>query len=202
MGSSSKKAPKNRPSKSDLKEKILKNEEKLANFQSVFTIYRALYDLYRKRPAEVPKETWQNKVISALTAQPILNLPKKKEILYSGLISTTANKIVKERGGLTKARKGTGNAAITNEHYYPRKYVAKKILELNEPLDFEDFVETWWSKMGVYHITTKAENSELRKYIEENLKHNKKFDPLKWKDVYEECKVDLIPDPNFVVLED
>ena len=201
MASSSNTPSKSRPSKSDRKKKVFNDLEKIANFKSVYRIYLALYEIYKNPPKGVPKETYQDKVISALTAQPILNLPKVKEILYSGLISKKANKVVKRKGGLTKARKGSRNNAITNEHYFPIKYTAKKMLETTQPLSFEEFVETWWTKLGVYHITTKAENSKLQAHIEKKLKQNKGFDPLDWEKAYSACKVELIRDPNFVVME-
>ena len=202
MVRSSNKPSKSKSSRSEHKQKILNDPEKFANFKAVYIIYLTLHEIYHSTPEDVPKEVWRAKVISALTAQPILNLPKVKAILYSGQISKKAEKVVKSKGGVTKARKGSGTDAIANEHYYPRKHVAKKILERKKPLSFDEFVESWWTQMGVYNITTKEENSKLGAYIKEGLKKNKSFDPLNWEKAYIECGIELIQDPEFCVLEE
>ena len=177
--------------------------KKLANFKAVHEIYLALHKMYHDSPPdEVPKDYWHDKVISALTAQPILNLPQEKKILYSGKISENANKVVEREGGLTKARKGSGKNAIANEHYFPRKYACKKILEIEEPLYFDEFVQEWETKLGVYHITTKAENADLKAHIQQMLKKNKNFDPLNWENAYRACEINLIIDPRYNIVKD
>ena len=179
-----------------------KDKKKIANYKAVYKIYLALHKIYNIPPAGVPKDYWHDKVISSLTAQPILNLPQEKKILYSRRISEKANEVVKRKGGLTKARKGSGEYAIANEHYFPRKYACKQILEREIPLSLDEFIEAWQTKLGVYHITTKAENAKLKAYVEKMLKKNKKFDPLNWKNAYRECKIVLIKDPRYNVLKD
>tara|TARA_Y100000768_G_C23683252_1_gene543294 strand:+ start:33 stop:659 length:627 start_codon:yes stop_codon:yes gene_type:complete len=197
-----KKTSKPDSSNSGYKKKILNDPEKFANFKAVYKIYLILHEKYHSIPRDVPKDVWHDKMISALTAQPILNLPKVKQILYSGLISRKAEQVVRKKGGLTKARKGTGKDAIANEHYYPRKHIVRKILEIKKPLNFDQFVESWWTQMGVYNITTKEENSKLGAYIKEGLQKKKSFDPLNWKKAYKECGIELIPDPRFRVTEE
>jgi len=199
---SSKKPSKSDSSKSGYKKKIFNDPEKFANFKAVYVLYLIIHEKYHSIPGDVPKDVWHDKMISALTAQPILNLPKVKEILYSGKISKKAEQVVRKKGGLTKARKGTGKDAITNEHYYPRKHIVRKILERKKPLSFHEFVESWWTQMGVYNITTKEENSKLGAYIKDGLKKKKSFDPLNWKKAYKECGIELIQDPRFRVTEE
>ena len=178
-----------------------KDLKKIANFKAIHAIYLALHKMYNFPPDGVPKDYWYDKVISALTAQPILNLPQEKKILYSGLISENANKVIERKGNLTKARKGSGKDAIADEHYFPRKYACKQILERKTSLSFDKFVEAWETKLGVYHITTKAENADLKAYVEQMLKKNKDFDPLNWKNAYRACKINLIKDPRYNVMK-
>ena len=192
MTTSVKKSSKGKNSNLQLKEKTLKNPDKFKNFKSVYEIYLTLCKIYNNPPEGVSKGYWQDKVISALTAQPILNLPKVKKILYSGKISEKANRVVKRKGGLTKARKGSGDDAVTNEHYFPRKYVCKQMLDRKQTLSFEEFVEHWWTRIGVYHITTKAENAKLQVHIENMIKINKDFNPLNWNEIYSDCGIKLI----------
>jgi len=203
MGNSSDKPSKKTSlSKSHWKEEINNDLAKISNFKSVYKIYLALHEIYNSPPDGVSKEYWQDKVISALTAQPILNLPKVKQILYSGLISKKADRVIKRKGGYAGARKGSGNNAIANEHYFPRKYVCKQILESSQTLSYDEFVEIWWARLGVYHITTKKENSTLQAHIEKMLKKNKDFDPLNWEKIYSDCKIELIRDTRHSVLEE
>ena len=176
----------------ELKAKVLK--EGLENFRSVHHLYTLLHQEYNNPPKGVTLDYWHDKVISALAAQPYLNLPKCSKILYSGKMSKKAANAIKKAGSKTKARKGSGDKAITNEHYYTRKYVLKDMFERIVPLDFDEFVSEWWERGGVYHITTKAENGKLQAYIEKKLNQGGNYDPLEWEENYSSCKIVLIDD--------
>ena len=165
------------------------------NFMSVYHIYVSLHKIYSNNPKKVNKDFWQDKIISALAAQPYFNLPSDKSLLYSGKISKKAKKAILEAGGLTKARRLSGDSGVLEEHYFPRKFFLKiELFDIENPVSFNEFVYLYFTKGGKYHITTKLENSNLEKRIASEMEKDNRYDPLNWQRNYSLCEIELIED--------
>ena len=156
------------------------NNKQIKNFRCAYSIYETLYEKYRDQPPKgVDEEYYKNKVISAFGPQVYFNLPQRKEVLYTGLISKKSLTIGEKR----------------REHRYPRKvWVKWRLFDIGSPVTFEEFFSLYCDEGGSYNHTTNKENRALpawyNKQPEEAIHDGGKA-------AYEACGIILVEDPEF-----
>ena len=154
-------------------------EKQKENCRSVYALYLHLHNAYHgELPKGVSRELWRLKIISALAAQPYLNLPKNKAVLYTGSISKSALK----------------SKESVNEHRYPRRaWLSWRLFEPKKPVSFDEFMRLYWVEGGSYHKTTSQENRQLKTYYQ-----NKSDTAIRdgGTTAYKKCGIVLVDDPS------
>jgi hypothetical protein len=149
------------------------------NCRSVYALYLILHNAYHgELPKGVSREYWSSKIISALAAQPYINLPKKKEVLYTCRISKSA----------------LNSGESVNEHRYPRKaWLSWRLFKPKNPVSFDEFMRLYWAEGGSYHKTTSQENRQLKTYYQDKSDTAIQDGGTA---AYKKCGIVLVDDPS------
>ena len=159
-------------------------------FQIAYALYTTIFPIYRLVPEGVDESRWKSSVLALMGPQVYFNLPDSKELLYSFKISKAARNCLKS-SNRTKAMKDH----LTKEHFFTRKeFLRVTHFEIENPLEYQEFLSHYFRMGGVYHITTKVENSLLGEHVKEKMSSDSNYDPLDWVANYEACKIDLVDD--------